>query len=321
MPPVVTTNTTSGSAKKLISFVCCLFFALTGASLLWSLHVVGDSYREIALQTARSISETIIAVREWNASHGGLFAAADGDARPNPYLDMSERAVQTDRGIFTKINPAFMTRQIAELLSGKEGVQLRLISDRPINPANKPDAWEQRALKNAGKDKREAYTIEEAGAHPAFRYMKALVTEESCLQCHAKQGYKPGDIRGGLSITFSYVPFEGALEKTRLLIISVHGVMLAGVLSLILIFSRNLYRNIAALQDALRQIKTLEGLLPVCCNCGKIRVEDGDYKEQKDWVRFEQYISERTDADFSHGICPDCAQKLYPEVYNKKKPE
>jgi len=58
------------------------------------------------------------------------------------------------------------------------------------------------------------------------------------------------------------------------------------------------------LKDALEQVKTLRGLLPICAWCKRIRTDDGL------WQQVEQYISEHSDADFSHGICPDCRQKL-----------
>lgn len=64
---------------------------------------------------------------------------------------------------------------------------------------------------------------------------------------------------------------------------------------------------IGRLQEALNKISTLRGLLPICASCKKIR-DDKGY-----WNLIETYISEHTEADFSHGICPDCAKELYGE--------
>lgn len=61
---------------------------------------------------------------------------------------------------------------------------------------------------------------------------------------------------------------------------------------------------ITELQEALSQVRTLRGCLPICATCKKIR-DDKGY-----WTRIEQYIMEHTDADFTHGICPDCAKKF-----------
>lgn len=72
-------------------------------------------------------------------------------------------------------------------------------------------------------------------------------------------------------------------------------------------------RLITELQQALSEVKTLSGLLPICSVCKKIR-DDSGY-----WHEVEQYISTHTDVDFSHGICPDCMRKLYPEIYERLK--
>ena len=65
---------------------------------------------------------------------------------------------------------------------------------------------------------------------------------------------------------------------------------------------------IQKLQDALEKIKTLRGLIPICAACKNIRDDRGF------WHHVEEYISEHSEAKFSHGICPDCMKKLYPEV-------
>ncbi len=69
---------------------------------------------------------------------------------------------------------------------------------------------------------------------------------------------------------------------------------------------------IEELQDALTQVKTLSGLLPICASCKKIR-DDKGY-----WHHVETYVMKHSDAQFSHSICPDCRQKLYPELTLKK---
>lgn len=69
-----------------------------------------------------------------------------------------------------------------------------------------------------------------------------------------------------------------------------------------------LMRKNAELQEALEQVKTLKGLLPLCGWCKKVREDDGY------WNEIETYVSARTDATFTHGICPDCRRSHFPEV-------
>ncbi len=71
---------------------------------------------------------------------------------------------------------------------------------------------------------------------------------------------------------------------------------------------------IAELQQALSKIKTLSGLLPICASCKKIR-DDHGY-----WTQIETYIRTHAAVDFTHGICPECAKKLYPAFHREIEP-
>ena len=68
---------------------------------------------------------------------------------------------------------------------------------------------------------------------------------------------------------------------------------------------------IAQLQKAVQEVKVLSGFLPICAACKKIR-DDTGY-----WRQIEEYISRHSNALFSHGICPDCSQSLYPEFHQE----
>jgi CheY-like chemotaxis protein len=70
-----------------------------------------------------------------------------------------------------------------------------------------------------------------------------------------------------------------------------------------------LRRSNEELQKALRDVKVLRGLIPICASCKKIR-NDGGF-----WQQLEEYIGEHSEAEFSHGICQHCVKKLYPGVY------
>jgi hypothetical protein len=67
------------------------------------------------------------------------------------------------------------------------------------------------------------------------------------------------------------------------------------------------------LEESLKEANLLSGFLPICASCKKIRNDQGF------WDKIEKYITEHSQAKFSHGICPDCAKKLYPEYYKEEK--
>ncbi len=79
--------------------------------------------------------------------------------------------------------------------------------------------------------------------------------------------------------------------------------------------NRRLAQKNAELEEALANVKTLSGLLPICANCKKIRDDDGY------WQNVEIYIRDHSDANLSHGICPDCMVTLYPDIYEEMEPE
>ena len=72
--------------------------------------------------------------------------------------------------------------------------------------------------------------------------------------------------------------------------------------------------RVRELEEAISSVQTLQGLLPICCYCKKIR-DDGNY-----WHRVENYISGHANVRFSHGICPACLKTLYPEFADRTPP-
>jgi len=70
-------------------------------------------------------------------------------------------------------------------------------------------------------------------------------------------------------------------------------------------------RLVRDLREALAEVKTLSGLLPICASCKKIR-DDKGY-----WRQIEIYIRDHSEAEFSHSICPECVKKMYPNLQGK----
>ena len=84
--------------------------------------------------------------------------------------------------------------------------------------------------------------------------------------------------------------------------------------SIFLVFSLAVFsvRRWQELRRALSEIKQLRGIIPICSACKKIRDDKGF------WQQVESYVSEHTEAQFSHSICPECMKKLYPEFVEKE---
>lgn len=70
---------------------------------------------------------------------------------------------------------------------------------------------------------------------------------------------------------------------------------------------------IQQLQQALNEVKQLRGIIPICAHCKKVRNDEGF------WMQVEHYISEHSEAEFSHGLCPDCMKTMYPYLSEKEE--
>ena len=100
-------------------------------------------------------------------------------------------------------------------------------------------------------------------------------------------------------------------DKEHLIVGGTTGFVSIILFGLLLIYMRHL-------NNALNTIITLESILPICSNCKKIRKTDSDPKQMDSWQPIESYITQKTNTKFSHGICPECLSKLYPEYTDIK---
>ena len=302
---------------KTKSYIVILFWLLiVGGAFGKNYSYETRAQDDLALQTSRAFFDQIVLSRAWNAGHGGVYVPISENIQPNPYLDDPLRDLETSKGIkLTKINPAFMTRQIAEIAANEKGVQFHITSLKPIRPGNKPADWERIWLESFEKGIMEQGGFVQDGSDTNFRYMAPLITESSCLKCHAKQGYKVGDIRGGISVILPFFPQANYVSL-------ILGYGIAALLGSLIIFiagqmldkkEREQQELIKSLKRAVLEIKTLQGIVPICSFCKKIRDDKGF------WSQVESYVSHHTDAQFSHGVCPDCQEEQYPDLFNNKK--
>ncbi len=305
--------------------IVIILWTLTMTSLcIWDIKNERNQTSELLKIQTRALFQQINTSRSWNASHDGVYVPVTSKTQPNPYLEDPKRDVTTKSGMkLTKINPAFMTRQIGEIAEEKDEVWFHLTSTKPIRPANAADQWELKALKLftlGGLEFSEFIKNKEEKTH--FRYMAPLWIEKSCLKCHGKYGYKMGDLRGGLSVTVKTASILSIQNKAIInssityLCIWIFGII--GISIGYRLLKHEEIRRIgiiSELQESLSQIKVLSGLLPICSKCKNIR-DDKGY-----WNKIEIYIEDHSTALFSHGLCPKCEEKFYgdQEWFKKKK--
>ncbi len=197
-------------------------------SLAWNLYHNHLNILEKARIEALTLYELNLAYRNWAAGHGGVYVPVTETFQPNPYLKAPQREVTTKSGKeLTLVNPAWMNRQVFEILGRQSPLPIRshLTSLKFVNPANKPDAWEEEALRAFEQGSTEASATMQVDGNEYQRVMKPFVAEQGCLTCHGHQGYAVGDVRGGISIAVPLKPYFVAELQERRTIGLTHAVL------------------------------------------------------------------------------------------------
>ena len=228
------------------------------ASLWWNIHQLKQSILRAAQTSAEISYNKDVIYRRWVAKQGGVYVPVSDMTPPNPYLKVPHRDIKAPDGLsLTLINPAYMTRQVNELALEMHNVQGHITSLNPIRPENYPDSWEREALKSFERGIKETSSIEMTSGKEYFRLMYPFVTEKSCLKCHELQGYKEGDIRGGISVSIPMAPLR-AIERSLIIKLTLaHSFLWIIGLTGIGIITRRLWRQTLQREKAEKEVLTL----------------------------------------------------------------
>ena len=183
--------------------VLSLWAATVGLSLRSNNADVREQSITLATEGARNVFRVVQIARSWNEKHGGVYVYDNKD--------------------LTLVNSALMTRLISEMATSQIGLAFHLTSLNPLRPENAADPWEKSSLSVFEKGVAEVVSVEPGAAGDVFRYMAPLRVSEPCMACHAHQGYRVGDIRGGISVTQPYEAIDAATRAGVRLSTLTHG--------------------------------------------------------------------------------------------------
>lgn len=210
-------NSVKDITKSTLVFyvVVLLVFVLVVASFLVRISTEKSAIYSVARTQAETYLEQDLLYRRWAAGHGGVYVPATPSTPPNEYLkNIADRDIFLPNGkMLTLLNPAYMTRQVHEMAAKKFGVQAHITSLNPIRKQNAPDTWEVEALQSFERGDTAYFELDSLRGKLFFRDMKPLIAERSCLTCHQQQGYKLGDVRGGISVSVPAQPYLTIIEQ------------------------------------------------------------------------------------------------------------
>lgn len=183
---------------------------LIGGFAAWNFYRVYHAGLKTATAVALDNFNKDLTYRQWSARSGGVYVPVSAATPPNPYLlDIPERDLTTPSGRqLTLVNPAYMNRQVYELARERYKFESHITSLKPIRPQNAADPWETLALQAFEKGSPEIASLEQMNGKPYLRFMRPLTVEDGCLKCHARQGYRKGEIRGGISVSVPWLPYR-----------------------------------------------------------------------------------------------------------------
>jgi two-component system, chemotaxis family, sensor kinase Cph1 len=195
-----------------------------GMGVVWTGIVLGlfvqdiDAMRKVTAEMARKEALSHFnkdqASRLWAASHGGVYVPVTEKLAPNPYLAHvpARDIIGRDGTVLTLMNPAYMIREMMNHYSKLYGIRGHITSLKHLRSETAPDPWERSALLAFERGVGEVCETSEIEREPYLRLMRPMFTEQSCLKCHLEQGYKEGDIQGGVSVS---VPLATYLASQR----------------------------------------------------------------------------------------------------------
>jgi len=194
-------------------------------SLGWNILQDYHQMQDIAIAEARSHLKKDMAFRLWISYHGGIYAPVSDHTVPDPDLQfLPDRDVETADGTrLTLIHPVSGARQINAYFSAPFDITSRTVSLHPQYPGDEPDAWESESLHAFDAGQTEASEFTEMDGQPVLRYLQPAYAEEHCLKCHAREGFKAGDILGAVGIRVPLAPRLILMHQHMYKEIAAHG--------------------------------------------------------------------------------------------------
>jgi hypothetical protein len=241
--------------KSLIKYfliVVLLWSVIVTVSLVWNIKEEKNISDTLAKKDAIANFNKDQAFRFWASNHGGVYVPKNKRTPSNPNLaHIPERDITTPSGKeLTLMNPAYMIRQMMDEFPDEYGIKGRIVSDKPLWKPNAPDEWESKAIEAFKKGSKEKFEFTTNKDKHFLRLMKPMFVVESCLKCHAAQGYKVGDVRGGVGVIVDMTSYLENFERVRTnFIISYTIIYLAGLI-IIIIGAFNMNKYLLRLQEA-----------------------------------------------------------------------
>ena len=225
-----------------------------GASL--TVDLIGESQGAVSsAKQALFASYQQVLFRHWMERHGGVCGPENIRDATTVCMDSGAREISTTSGRRLRlVNPAEVSRNVFGSLDGENTIHGHVTSLTPLDRRNAPDEWEAAALKFIARGSQEVSGVNRVDGRNYLRLIRPLITGAGCLQCHGAQGYRLGDIRGGVTVVLPLAPFEADARERKIPITLGHGGIWAAGMVGLLCMSVRLRKKIAILEQTRRAL-------------------------------------------------------------------
>lgn len=214
------------------------------------------------ISSARSHFKSIVLTRRWNSDYGGVFVKKVKGVISNPYLKDHD-IVTRDGSEYTLRNPSLMTREISEYSKIDGDITYHITSLLPLNPDNIPDNFEKKALEMFETGIRESSVFETGNGKTIFRYMAPLFVEKGCLECHAKQGYSIGEVRGGISVSLDISEIKKDMTHNKIIVAVLSIITILILLAIIISMVSRLAKKLTGAYKIIEQMAITDELTQI----------------------------------------------------------
>ncbi len=294
--------------------------------------------KDMLKNEAITLFENIVATRHWNAMHGGIYVKQKDGLKPNPYLE--NNTIQTKDGeTLIKVNPAWMTKQISKISNENNRHNYNITSLTPVNPKNAPNLFEKKALEYLKQHEDNKFYYEFTDGFADFKLIGALKADKSCLQCHARQNYKIGDLVGGVSIQLPTSEYKNKYHsvishyshfKNLIIVFSIF-LFIVTILLILNFFNKRelLYQNLNQLKQLKDENETLVKRYKFALEASQIGIWDWDLKTNKvffdkNWkgmLGYEEDELSNSLEEWDVRVHPDDRQKAIKDIQDSHNKE
>ena len=215
--------------RKFLLSITLIIFPTIGIIFIWEGMQHEKRTMDQIINRARVLSRQVVLTRQWISDCGGVMVNEESEGAKDTSCFLDDRLV-TSWGCYQRFTPSMVTKKLSQYSDRQDLYQFRLASLNPLNPENRPDDFEIKAL-NRFKDEgsTEAFKFNRRDEKPYFRYVVPLYLEKGCLKCHQAREVSRSGIRGGLSMFFPIGKMRASIQKDHIKL-AVSGVCLISLI-------------------------------------------------------------------------------------------